>query len=244
DDRGVELVVDSSDDRIYVLANRDAGPDWSEPMLLRFESPASVPTLEIDLRPDSDPDTDSGRALALTSTGELVVAFGLDESEHYDFSVAGLDKTTGAITWERPSTDYGLGLGEARVFVGDLAARADGGLAVVGWGQGINVSHQEAFLLKLDASLELSCLGFLDSDHDEHLEGGPLLAGLVVGDAGQVYASGTTVNLNRRTLVTAWESLALCCRAGSATDACERRPTALQSPRWSASRAERSPDKC
>src|SRR5690606_38625102 len=134
-DQVAGLVVDPSDDAIFVLANRDAGPAWTEAVLLRFEPPATTPTLEVELNVDGDSDYDAGVALAGTPAGELVAVFRLDEAGRYDFSVAGIDRDSGAVGWQRSSSELGLGRAAVDVFVGDAAALADGSVAVVGWSE-------------------------------------------------------------------------------------------------------------
>src|SRR5690606_5775737 len=61
------LVVEPgpADAVIDVPANRRAGPLWLEPVLLRFEPPATDPSLVVDLPPGDDPDYDTAEGLVL-----------------------------------------------------------------------------------------------------------------------------------------------------------------------------------
>jgi cysteine-rich repeat protein len=199
-DNAAGLVVDPADDRIYVLANRSAGPAWVEPVLLRFEPPADAPSFAVEFYPEDGPDWDSGEALALTSTGELIAALSIDDTVDAGVLLVGLDKSTGAMTWEVSSSDYGIGFGESYAFPADLIGLPGGGLAAVGWGTGITVAGTMAFVMQFDAEHNFTCLGLFGHE----IAGSPLLAGLAATSTGRVYASGYSAGPFRPLLV-AWD---------------------------------------
>jgi len=202
-DRTNKFVIDPADDSIYVLADRNPDSNLYAPMLLRFEPPATVATLAVDIHPGAPTPASTGASLALTSTGELVAL--LQSTTGEGFTLVGLAKPTGALQWQRSSIDYGLGVGEARAFGLDMLARPSGGVAVTGWGSDLTQPLTQGFMLALDANQDLHCLGLLDQTLD-NLSGSPFPFDLAVGpDAERIYASGFTLGGGARRFIAAWD---------------------------------------
>jgi cysteine-rich repeat protein len=202
---GMAIEPGPADDVIYVLANRSAGPLWTEPVLLRFESPATEATLAVDIIPDADPDFDGGQDLVLTGSGELVALLNLEDEEVFRVMMVGLSKDTGELTWERPGTHYGLNIADYRAQIGGLVGMPDGGLALLGWANGLGVDYWQAFVLSLDSDLQVRCLGLLDITQHDDINGAVLPLDAAALDANRVYVGGLTFNGQYRTMVSAWD---------------------------------------
>jgi hypothetical protein len=133
---------------------------------------------------------------------ELVGVIALEESEEFGFSLVGISMDTGEITWERPGSQYGLGVGE--VYVTELIGMPEG-VILTGYGDGITVDYLQAFVLALDVDQQVRCLGLLDPEVQPELMGGPVLADAAAANPNRLYTGGFTFSGKYRTMVSAWD---------------------------------------
>lgn len=144
--------------------------------------------------------------MQLTASGKLVVLYRHtvenDETRSHMFA---LQPEDGGLIWSAALANLGFETDVPRAI--DMVATPDGGVAVSGyvpWDS--NSGLYKGFLLRLDADLDVHCLGVADLGLTEP----HILMDVAVASTGDIYAGGWTVvpgvtDWDHRALVVRWE---------------------------------------